>query len=177
MEPPRTPMDNLLKPFLSSLSVGHEKALKQGIYNAVALFLLCLVCAAGYGLFIILNPFLKPLIWALLCGSALFPFKLYLTNVVQSWFDAMENSHQPLLVNLSMIPLKIVDQVSETIGAIIERYFKIIVMVLAGSGGIFMVYSYTPSFLTCLMWRLVGLYSIFVRVFIASCNIYMVQKF
>lgn len=175
MEVPRTPMDNLFN-VISGFSAGHEKALRQGIYNAVAISLLCLVCTAGWGLYIILNPFVKPLIWALLCGSALFPFKLYLTNAVQSWFDTTEHSPQPLLVNLTMIPVRIFDRLSDTLGSLLRENLKTIILLLAGVGGAFAVYSYTPSFLNCLMWRLVQLLGAFISLFITACNVYTVNE-
>ncbi|XP_043273507.1 transmembrane protein 245 isoform X2 [Venturia canescens] len=173
MDLPRTPMDNLLNVW-SSFSAGHEKALKQGIYNALALFLLCIICTAGWGLYIILNPFVKPLIWALLCGSALFPFKFYLTNAVQSWFDANENSPQPLVINLVMIPVTIVDRLSENIGSFLQENLKTVGISLTALGGSFIIYSYTPGFLHCLMWRFFQLVTTSIGLFVAACNIYLV---
>lgn len=168
-------MDNLLNAW-SSFSAGHEKALKQGIYNALALFLLCIVCSAGWGLYIILNPFVKPLIWALLCGSALFPFKFYLTNAVQSWFTIHENSSQPLLINLIMIPVTIVDRFSQIVGSFLQEHVKTVGISITAMLGAFLVYSYTPGFLYCLMWRFVQLVATFVGFFVANCNIYVVRK-
>ncbi|KAK0182480.1 hypothetical protein PV327_000619 [Microctonus hyperodae] len=173
MEPPRTPMDNLLN-VLSGFSVGHEKALKQGIYNAAALFLLCLVCIAGYGLYIILHPFVKPLIWALLCGSVLFPFKLYITNTVQSWFSETENSHEPLLMNLAMVPIRIMNKISESIGLFLHGHIKHVGIILATTAVATMIYWYTPSILNCLIWRLIQLGGAFISLFIIHCNGYMI---
>lgn len=174
MEPPRTPMDNLLN-VLSGFSVGHEKALKQGIYNAAALFLLCLVCIAGYGLYLILHPFVKPLIWALLCGSVLFPFKLYITNTVQSWFSETENSHEPLLMNLTMVPIRIMDKISESIGLFLHGHMKHVGIILATTAIATMIHWYTPSILICLIWRFIQLGGAFISLFITNCNGYMVQ--
>ncbi|XP_034941416.1 transmembrane protein 245 isoform X2 [Chelonus insularis] len=172
MELPRTPMDNLMN-VLSGFSIGHEKALKQGVYNAVALLLLCLVCTATYGLYIILQPFVKPLIWALLCGSVLFPFKFYITNTVNSWFAETESSHEPLLVNFAMVPIKIMDRISEGIGSFLYGHLKYVGIALASAGVAFLVYSYTPSVLICLIWRFIQLGIAFVTFFVVNCNIYV----
>ncbi|GAB1868017.1 Transmembrane protein C9orf5 [Camponotus japonicus] len=174
MDNVRSPMDNLFN-MLSGFSAGHEKALKQGIYNAVALFLLCLVSAAGYGLYIIMSPFIKPLIWALLCGSVLFPFKYSLATTVQSWFAQVEASQSPLIVNVSLLPVHIFDNISENLGSFLWTRVKYIVgivsLVLATLG----VYHYTPNVLTCLAWRMFQVFTTVSGFFILTCNIFTVS--
>jgi hypothetical protein len=176
MDIPKTPMDNILN-MLSGLSAGHEKALKQGIYNAVALFLLCLVSAAGYGLYMVLYPFVKPLVWALLCGSVLFPFKSSLTTIVQSWFAATEESHKPFLFSLSVVPVHIFDKVSEFVGSFLQKHLRYILSIVTLIIGLSMVYKYTPNILCCLIWRLFMIVSITLSFFISICNIYLVSTF
>lgn len=174
METPKTPMDNLLN-MLSGLSAGHEKALKQGIYNAVAIFLLCVVCAAGFGLYIVLSPFLKPLIWALLCGSVLYPFKSSLSTIVQSWFVQTEKSSKPLIISLTLLPVNIFDQLSELIGSFLQKYLRyiLVVIILLISG--LTVYDYTPKFLCFLISRLLMILNNVISFFISTCNIYSVS--
>ncbi|XP_012227122.1 transmembrane protein 245 isoform X2 [Linepithema humile] len=173
MDNVRSPMDNLLN-MLSGFSAGHEKALKQGIYNAVALFFLCLVSAAGYGLYIVLSPFVKPLIWALLCGSVLFPFKYSLATTVQSWFTRTEASHTPLIVNVGLLPIHIFDNVSENLGSFLWTQIKYVVgtisLALVTTG----VYHYTPNVMTCLAWRMLQVFTTVSGFFILTCNIYTV---
>ena len=169
-------MDNLLS-MLSGLSAGHEKALKQGIYNAVALFLLCVVCAAGYGLCIVLNPFLKPLIWALLCGSVLFPFKSSLSTIVQSWFTATEESNKPFLFSLSIVPISIFDKISDTVGSSLQKYLRYILSAVVILLGILMVYKYTPNILCCLIWRIFMVFNSILNFIISTCNIFSVCIF
>ena len=169
-------MDNLLNK-LSNFSAGHEKALKQGLYNAVALLLLSLICAAGYGLYIILSPFVKPLIWALLCGSVLFPFKCSLATTVQSWFSVTEASHKPLVVNLIMMPVYIVDEVSEIIGSFLRKNFKYILGVIALATISSLIYNYMPNILICLVWRIVMSANSVLGFFICACNGWMVTFF
>lgn len=174
MENVRSPMDNLFN-MLSGFSAGQEKALKQGIYNAVALFFLCLVSAAGYGLYIILSPFVKPLIWALLCGSVLFPFKCSLATAVQSWFAKVEASQTPLLVNVALLPVHIFDNVSERVGTFLWTRIVYIVwaasLVLLAAG----VYHYTPSMITYLIWRMFQVFTVISGFFILTCNIFTVS--
>lgn len=174
MDTPKTPMDNLLN-MLSGLSAGHEKALKQGIYNAVALFLLCVVCSAGYGLYIVLSPFLKPLIWALLCGSVLYPFKSSLSTIVRSWFLQTEESSKPFLFSLSVLPVSIFDRLSELIGSFLQKYLRYILITIVSLFGFLTIYNYTPNFLCCLISRLFFLLNNILSYFISTCNIYSVS--
>ncbi|XP_011859415.1 PREDICTED: transmembrane protein 245 isoform X2 [Vollenhovia emeryi] len=174
MENVRSPMDNLLN-MLSGFSAGQEKALKQGIYNAVALFFLCLVSAAGYGLYIILRPFVKPLIWALLCGSVLFPFKCSLATAVESWFARVEASRTPLVVNVGLLPVYIFDNVSEKVGTFLWTRIKYIVWAASLTLPAVGVYHYTPSVLTCLAWRMFQIFTVISGFFILMCNIFTVS--
>nr|XP_003705202.1 PREDICTED: transmembrane protein 245 isoform X1 [Megachile rotundata] len=168
-----SPMDNLFN-MLSNFSAGHEKALKQGIYNAVALFLLCLISAAGYGLYIVLSPFVKPLIWALLCGSVLFPFKYSLTTIVQSWFEKTEVSHTPLIINLTLLPVQIVDKISDDIGSFLWKHVKYIVSIFLLGTSVLGVYNYTPTVLSCLIWNICITFHIIFTIFISACTTSMI---
>ncbi|XP_020280671.1 transmembrane protein 245 isoform X2 [Pseudomyrmex gracilis] len=174
MDHARSPMDNLFN-MLSSFSAGHEKALKQGIYNSVALFFLCLVSAAGYGLYIILRPFVKPLVWALLCGSVLFPFKCSLATTVQSWFTKKEASHSPLIVDVSLLPVHIFDNVSDKLGSFLWSHIKYIIGTVTLVLGTVGIYHYTPTILTCFAWRIVQAFTTVSGFFILTCNIYTVS--
>lgn len=167
-------MDNLLNK-LSGFSVGHEKALKQGIYNALALLLLSFICVAGYGLYIILSPFVKPLIWALLCGSVLFPFKNSLATMVKSWFNITEESNKPLVLHLTIIPLHIVDETSEIIGSFIRNHLKYIIAAVSVSTITTLIYNYMPSILIYLVWKIITIGNSILEFFISSCNIWMVR--
>lgn len=176
MEGTRLPMDNLFN-MLSGFSVGHEKALKQGIYNAVALLLLCIISAAGYGLYIILSPFIKPLIWALLCGSVLFPFKHSLTTAVQSWFEKTEVSHTPLIIKLAVLPVQIVDKVSDNLGSFLWKQIKYIASTLTMATLALGLYHYTPTILSCLIWRICLIFNAIFGLFILTCNTFTVIIF
>ncbi|XP_076166414.1 transmembrane protein 245 isoform X2 [Ptiloglossa arizonensis] len=173
MDSTRLPMDNLFK-MLSGFSAAHEKALKQSIYNALALFLLSLVLAAGYGLYIILSPFIKSLIWALLCGSVLFPFKYSLTTVVQSWFDKTEASRTPLIINLTLLPIQILNNIIDSLGSFLWRHVKYVAGIFLLRTLVVGLYYYTPTILSCLIWRICMSFNTIFEFFITTCNIYTI---
>jgi hypothetical protein len=152
-----SPFENVFN-FLGSLPQGHEKAVKHALYNALALFLLIISSAAGWGLFIILGPFIKPLIWALLCGSVLHPFKYSLATVLQSWLQTLESSSTLLFFGILMVPVNIVDDISEKIGRQLSKHMKILAVIAVTAVLIPLFYFYTPHVFICLIWRL-GLFS------------------
>lgn len=152
-----SPFENVFS-FLGSLPQGHEKAVKHALYNALALFLLVVASAAGYGLFIILGPFIKPLIWALLCGSVLHPFKHSLSTMLQSWLQTLESTSTLLFFGILMVPVNIVDDISEKIGGQLAKHLKTLAVIAVTAVLLHLFYFYTPHVCICLIWRL-GLFS------------------
>lgn len=152
-----SPFENVFS-FLGSLPQGHEKAVKHALYNALALFLLIISSAAGWGLFIILGPFIKPLVWALLCGSVLHPFKHSLATVLQSWLQTLESSSTLLLFGVLMVPVNIIDDISEKIGGQLFKHMKTLAVIVVTAVLLHVFYFYTPHVFICLIWRL-GLFS------------------
>ena len=152
-----SPFENVFN-FLGSLPQGHEKAVKHALYNALALFLLIIASAAGYGLFIILGPFIKPLIWALLCGSVLHPFKYSVATTLKSWLQSMESNSTFLLFGILMVPVNVIDDISEKIGGQLTKYLKVLAAIVITAVLLHLLYFYTPHICICLIWRL-GIFS------------------
>ncbi|XP_046397197.1 transmembrane protein 245 isoform X2 [Ischnura elegans] len=141
-------MDNLRSPFDSMLNFipqGHEKALKHALYNAIAMFLMA-VCVSGIiALFYILEPFMKPLLWAVLCGSVLYPFKLSLANIIAMWLQEMNDRSRLLIFGLALAPIHVVDSLSEW--ALFAALFRWKLLLGLLSSFIFgmMLFTYTPT--------------------------------
>jgi hypothetical protein len=64
-----TSLTNLTKKDIMSLLPNDNKALKYAFYNVIALVVAGLSILALYAVYIILEPFIRPLLWALLFGS------------------------------------------------------------------------------------------------------------
>ena len=152
-----SPFENVFS-FLGSLPQGHEKAVKHALYNALALFLIIVSSAAGWGLFIILGPFIKPLVWALLCGFVLHPFKHSLATVLQTWLQTLESSSTLLCFGILMVPVNIIDDISEKIGGQLAKHMKTLTVIAVTAVMLHLFYSYTPRVCICLIWR-VGMFS------------------
>ena len=130
--------------FLNVIPQGHEKALKQAFYNAVAMFVLVLCAAAGWALYFILEPFVKPLLWALLIGSVLHPFKYSLAERFETWFHQFNASSTPIFLEFFMVPIRLIDQISELIGNALVTNFKILLTAGIGMLLFFFLFFYTP---------------------------------
>ncbi|KAF5293264.1 hypothetical protein FQR65_LT11004 [Abscondita terminalis] len=147
----RSPLDNVFN-FISGLPHGHDKPVKHALYNAIALFALFLSCAASYALYVILGPFIKPLMWAVLVGSVLHPFKCSLAKKFKSWFNSMETSGTPIFIEVFIVPINIINSLSDFIGDKLLKYLKIIIAITVIIPLLHIIYYYTPKFCIFIIW-------------------------
>ncbi|KAH0812234.1 hypothetical protein GEV33_010558 [Tenebrio molitor] len=140
----RSPLESIFG-IIGGLPQGHDKPVKHALYNAVALLLLFLCCAATWALFMILEPFVKPLIWALLVGSVLHPLKRSLRDKFQTWFESLEVSHTPIVLGVVLLPINIVNDLSDFIGDQLLKRIKFIISVCVAIPVILLIYNYTPK--------------------------------
>ncbi|KAJ8945745.1 hypothetical protein NQ318_012067 [Aromia moschata] len=147
----RSPLESIFS-VISGLPQGHDKPVKHALYNAVALFLLFLCCAAGYALYMILEPFIKPLMWALLVGSALHPLKRSLRMV-----ETLETTNTPVIFGVILLPVNIMNDLSEFIGETLWKRLKLIVGCCVLIPAVHLIYYYTPKIITSLVWQIIVL--------------------
>ncbi|XP_050296615.1 transmembrane protein 245-like isoform X2 [Anthonomus grandis grandis] len=140
----RSPLETIFG-VIGSLPQGQDKPVKQAVFNAVALFLLFLCCAAAFGLYWILEPFVKPLMWAILVGSALHPLKRSLRDRFQSWFQMLEDTNTPAVLGLVLLPINIFNDVSEIIGEFLYARIKLILTITVVIPLAVLIYNFTPT--------------------------------
>ena len=88
----------------SSVAQTHEEAWIQACFNAVAfvfVFITGCICLAVY---YVLEPFLHPLMWAVLIGMVLHPFKYASTSQIKEWLTFLDTSGIPLSLGLLLSP-------------------------------------------------------------------------
>ncbi|KAK3104725.1 hypothetical protein FSP39_008694 [Pinctada imbricata] len=121
--------DSLRSPFntvLHSLPQGHEKAFKQALYTTAANIFVLFAGAAAIAVYFILEAFLRPLLWAVLCGTFLYPFKRSLTSVLRSWLKGLHDSRTPFVIGIAMIPVNVVDNTYESLYSKVSSNVKIL---------------------------------------------------
>lgn len=141
----------------SLLFPNNEKALKKAFYNGIALLLICISSVFAWGSFIILQPFLNPLFWALLCGSVLHPLKYKISTNFKTWIVWVQNRPTdlglPIIVEIASFPLKLFLDLSEVAGESVKKHWKNMSIVFSVICLSLITYSYTPQFCVCLFWK------------------------
>ncbi|XP_057672498.1 transmembrane protein 245 [Diorhabda carinulata] len=159
---------------IRSLPQGHDKPVKQALYNTVALFLLIVCCAAGCALYIIFQSFVKPLMWALLVGSTLHPLKRSLRDRFQTWFQNLEINNTPIVFGVILVPVNIVNDISDFIGKHLWKRLKLIIVIGIIVPIILLIYHYTPKIIVKILWRFVLLTFRTINCFIDASSIWIV---
>lgn len=170
----RSPLESIFN-VIGTLPQGHDKPVKQALYNAVAFFLLFVCCAAGCALYMILEPFIKPLIWAVLVGSALHPLKYSLRFKFQSWFETLSTTNTPVVFGIVLLPFDIINDLSEFLGEILWKRLKLISAFCIAIPVIIVVYYYTPNVIVAIIWKSV-IYSFkLLAFFLDNSSLYIVS--
>ena len=123
---------------------GHDKAIKQAFYNTAATLFAVLVCCAAVAVFLILEVFIRPLLWAVLCGTFLHPFKHTLTFYVTQWLQGLRESGTPLILGTAILPVQLVDKTSEALSSLLLRKLKIIVVGTLALPCFYILYTFAP---------------------------------
>ena len=127
-----------------SLPQGHDKALKQAFYNTAATLFAVIVCCAAVAVYHILEVFLRPLLWAVLCGTFLHPFKNTLTSLVQGWLKSLRTSGTPLAVGTVLLPVRLLDGLTEMLACVLFSQYKLIIAVSIGLPAVYLLYYFGP---------------------------------
>lgn len=145
----------------SLLPSGHDKALKYAFYNVIALVLTGLSIVGLWAVYCILEPFIKSLLWALLCGSVLYPFKRKLVETTNGWMSRVKSSKVPFVLQVLSSPVIIADSVSDQIGDYVSNYWKSIGGAFVSFFATYLIYHNPPVTLgLMLQWIISTLYSI-----------------
>ena len=123
---------------------GHEKALKQAFYNTAANIFILLAAAAVVSVYFVLSPFVRPLCWALLCGTFLYPFKRTLTDILRRWLKGLSCSGTPFFVGLVILPVQVASSTTDIISEVIWNHLTVILAVFVGLPLLQLLYHFGP---------------------------------
>ncbi|XP_055313309.1 transmembrane protein 245 isoform X2 [Sitodiplosis mosellana] len=130
-------------------NVSQQSQLKAAIYNLV----IAAVVASCVGACLVLGPFLKPLIWALLVGAVLFPFKYTLSSSLKCWFDRLEAEDTHLLVGVMLAPLEALESFGEYLWTSIVKHVHLLIGGSVGLVFLRLFIAYAPKGVFCMLWR------------------------
>lgn len=140
---------------------GEVEAIKSALLNVGVLIILAAVAAV----FLVLMPFLNPLLWAFLFGAVLFPAKCKLSNAIHSWIDNVAATEMPVAVAVLGIPVNFVVDVGEKLTGWLIEHSKVLIIGLMTIIGLRLVVYFVPaSFFSTILGICLKLYTISDRI-------------
>lgn len=118
-----------------------QQALQAATYTGVVNVLICLFVAVLVATYLVLQSFLKPLLWASLCGVVLFPFKCKGTAVFAGWLSRLERERVPLLVGMFLLPFHLFSLLSSRCEQIIFKWKRLTVVIVVYAVSVWMFYN------------------------------------
>lgn len=131
-----------------NLRSSNQSALKGALYNLA----IVAVCAAIFAVCLVLGPFLKPLLWSVLIGAVLFPFKKRLSFALKSWFAALEADDTHLAVGVLVAPVQALQALGAYLTGVLGRHWQQIGAVAAALTGLWVFVEYAPQGVALTLW-------------------------
>lgn len=142
---------------IRNMNPSNDEMLKQAVYNTGANVFVVL---AGFGivaLYWVLESFFRPLMWAMLCGAFLHPFKYRLTRKVKNWLEYLESAGTPFAIGVLIVPINILDSSSEQFIKSVRQRWRVIGIVVLVFSALYITYLQAPMDFrqfTALLWNL-----------------------
>lgn len=127
----------------------NQSSLKGALYNLV----IVIVVASIVAVCLVLGPFLKPLLWSVLIGAVLFPFKSSMSFSLKRWFQRLEQEDTHLLVGLVLAPIEALESFGQYLTSVFVKHMQILI---CGASALFMLslfISYAPKGFFYALWR------------------------
>ncbi|XP_068209086.1 transmembrane protein 245-like isoform X2 [Palaemon carinicauda] len=172
----RSPLEQVWRQFVPQ---GYDQALRNAFYNVAAVVFVVCVAAAAWSVYMIFQPFVKPLLWAVLCGSLLHPAKHIVTSWTRGWLLEVHSAGSLLSMSIALLPLRLLDTISEVVGRFVVRHVRSVITVTVILPLVYIIIHHTPIFLSSLAYTVISTLFHFIAtiVSIASSNGYIVLTF
>lgn len=158
---------------LKSLNFSQGREIKGTIYNIGAVAGVSTVVAFVF----VLLPFLKPLLWALLIGAVVYPFKRKMSFSIKNWFDGLERTDGNLFLNIAIAPVHSLESLGQFLGNFLRNHKHLILIGIGGLAVTRFTVEYAPRRLFCLMWRGIVLSHTYVTNVLGQLSAHLVVTF
>ncbi|XP_052868293.1 transmembrane protein 245 isoform X2 [Anopheles cruzii] len=163
-------IDGLFNVWLNLRNQGHEKPLRNALYNVLVIGVMAVVI----GVILVLAPFFKPLLWAFLFGAVLFPAKKRLSESLKRWIERIEKDDKYLLLGVLSAPVCWVDSLGEFLTGWLKEHLKIIGIGFGGLVLLRFILWLTPTEVFFSIWNFVIWNHSLFRSLLSSLSLQMV---
>lgn len=123
-----------------------EDAWLQAVYNAVVFSIFGVVLCIAIAVYFILEPFLHPILWAVLVGTFIFPFKRAYTTRIEKWLTDLDDNNIPLVAGIIMSPLSFFNYILTKVEAFGANYWKQIGFLIGTTISLYFVFKFSLFF-------------------------------
>ena len=145
--------------FEATASNRQGDAWVQACYNAVAMVFVFITGCVILAVYYVMEPFMQPLLWAVLVGMVLHPFKYICTSEITQWLHSIQNAGSPLSLWAVVTPLVFFNWLSVKLEGIVMANLQPIVKITLGVLVVMVIYLLNLPF--HLYWAFQGLWQLF----------------